>query len=151
MILILRKLCKIVSAIDLKNPFGTVFETFKNIKQNDMKKLFVTLLLITAVAAGSMFAQTATTSSTPTAENKVVMKNGSTAKIRKNAASKNHEKVAQHRKANHKKPAAAGDQTKKDKIRANKDQIIEKAGGKAEAKQMLKKKQMQHKQDKKDE
>lgn len=150
MILILRKLCKIASAIDLKNPFGTVFETFRNIKQNDMKKLFVTLLLITAVAAGSMFAQTATTSSTPTTEKKVEMKNGSKAQIRKNAAAKNHANIVKHRSDN-KKPAAAGDQTKKDKIRANKDQIIEKAGGKAEAKQMLKKKQMQHKQDKKDE
>jgi hypothetical protein len=98
-----------------------------------------------------MFAQTATTSSTPTVEKKVEMKNGSTAKIRKNAAAKNHANIVKHKKSDNKKPAAAGDQTKKEKIRANKDQIIEKAGGKAEAKKMLKKKQMQHKQDKKDE
>lgn len=116
-----------------------------------MKKIFATLLLITAVAAGSMFAQTATTSSTgPTAEKKVELKSHSKAQIRKNAASKNHENIAKHRKVQHKKETA-NDMTKKEKVQANKDQIINKAGGKVEAKQMLKKKQMQRKENKKDE
>lgn len=116
-----------------------------------MKKLFVTLLLITAVAAGSMFAQTATTSSTgPSEEKKVELKNGSKAQIRKNAAAKNHENVSKHKRLQHKKSEAAAE-TKKDKVRDHKDEMIEKAGGKAEAKQMLKKKQMQRKEDKKDE
>jgi len=139
-----------------------------------MKKMILTLLMITAVAAGNIFAQTATGDETKGDEKKkVALQQAGNGQVKKKMAHQRavENKTKRERVQNHKeeiidhagsKEAAkeqlqehhqdqkADDPTKREQIQDHKDQIIEKAGGKAEAKEKLKEKQQKHK-DNKDE
>lgn len=99
-----------------------------------MKKLLFTLAFATAVFAGNLHAQTATTDGGLTKEQKQEKLKSMTPEERRAVAMK----TTGNRAAT--KAKLDGDASKKAKVRAHKDQIVAKAGSKEAAKEHLQQK-----------